>query len=172
MLLDQAAVGFMWNWVLSPAILRTGVKHDEHFVKPDEAMEVVRNATIESSLIAIRVIDEFFATSGERSGDIRSHHYAGYSSPGRFLEKSEYDRIGRSVAHLTVDRADSSQNPWQIVELIRRSYVPSENFLAFIVEGAGTKFLPDPPFDVRSRLRYCREMDRVMQRILRQQKAG
>jgi hypothetical protein len=165
---DQAAIGFMWNWIFFPKFLKSGVKQEDSVVTPDEVLEVVRKATIENSLISLRVLDEFFADTGVRPGDIRSHHYEGYRSPGRFLTRQEYDLIGRRITHLTVDRADSSQDPWKITDLIARSCQRSDNFLTFIVEGGGTKYLPAEPFDAASRLRTCRKMDGFMQQVLRE----
>jgi hypothetical protein len=164
---DQAGIGFMWNWVLLPEFLKAKMKQEDSPVKPTEVMEVVRNATIESSLISLRALDEFFDDKRGRPNDIRAHHYEGYSSPGRFLTKEEYDLIGRRIAHLTIDRADSSQEPWKITELIRRSCERAADFLAFIVEGGGTRYLPGEGFDAASRLLICRKMDDLMQQVLR-----
>jgi hypothetical protein len=165
---DQAAIGFMWNWVLMPKILSARVRQDESLVKTEEAMEVVRNATIESSLISIRVLDEFFATTPCRPGDIRAHHYLNYSSPGRFLNRQEFDSIGRRIAHLTVERsAEGAANTWKITDLISRACEPCESFLAFVVEGAGKQYLPGGDFDIRSRLVISRHLDAFMQRVLR-----
>lgn len=169
-LLDQAGVAFAWHWLILPHLIEEKKKQDKAVSGPDVAMEVVGNATVESSLISIRALDEFFDLRDGRLSDIRSHHYVGYRSPGRFLGKEEFHAIGRRVAHLTVDRADDPTKPWQITELITRAYKPSENFLAFIVEGEGRKYLPEPPFDVISRLYTCRNMDGFMQQVLRQDK--
>jgi hypothetical protein len=112
------------------------------------AMEVIGNATVESSLISIRALDEFFDPGDGRPNDIRSHYYSGYRSPGRFLQNPEFHTIGRRIAHLTLDRVDDSTKPWQITELITRAYKLSENFLSFFTS---------------------RQMDEFMQRVLHQQ---
>ncbi|HEV2966267.1 MAG TPA: hypothetical protein VGW97_05070 [Chthoniobacterales bacterium] len=141
-------------------------KKDKTVIGPGITMDVIGNATIESSLMSIRALDEFFDPRDARPNDIRSHHYRHYLSPGRFLSKLEFDTIGRRIAHLTLDRADDPTKPWQITELIKRAYEPSENFLAFIVEGEGKQYLPDDSFDVASRLYTCRKMDGFMQKVL------
>jgi hypothetical protein len=164
--LDQAFTGFMWNWVYFPKFSAVTVKPDKGVMCPDEVMGLVKNATIESSLISLRVLDEFFAETTIREGDIRSHDYDGYSSPGRFLKREEYDSIGRRVAHLTIEH--SSREPWKITELIWRCCEPSENFLTFIVEGAGKQYMPDK-FDVASTLKVCRGMDGYMQKVLHEE---
>src|SRR6187401_86823 len=79
--LDQAFTGFMWNWVYLPKFSAVNIKPDNGVMGLDEVMGRVKNATIESSLISLRVLDEFFGDTGVRPGDIRSHHYDGYSSP-------------------------------------------------------------------------------------------
>jgi hypothetical protein len=163
--LDQAFIGFMWTWVYLPEFSRLDIRSDNPVMDLDAALKIVQNATIESSLLSLRVLDEFFADTGIRAGDIRSHHYQGYCSPGRFLRPEEYALIGRRVAHLTVDH--SSREPWQMTELIAKCCAPSENFLAFIVEGAGRNYLPGASFDVASRLHVCRRMDEFMQNVLR-----
>src|SRR5438445_610910 len=115
-LLDQAAVGFAWHWLILPWLVEEQKRHDQTVKGPGIAMDVIGNATVESSLISIRALDEFFDPREGRSNDIRSHHYVGYRSPGRFLEKQEFDTIGRRIAHLTLDRADDETTPWQITE--------------------------------------------------------
>jgi hypothetical protein len=156
----------MWNWVYFPKFSAANIKPDKGVMGLAEVMGLVKNATIESSLISLRILDEFFGDTQVRSGDIRSHDYDGYSSPGRFLTPDEYASIGRRIAHLTIDH--SSRGAWKITELIRRCCEPSENFLAFIVEGAGKQYLPDK-FDVGSTLKVCRGMDAYMQKVLHEE---
>jgi hypothetical protein len=161
--LDQAAIGFVWSWVIFPKI----PKLQENGFRHSEAMQVVTNATIESSLISIRTLDEFFAGGG-RPNDIRAHHYQGYNSPGRFLKREEFDLIGRRIAHLTTERTEEGpDNAWRITELIGRAYERSAHFLDFVVSGDGKPFAPPAPFDTVSRLITCRKMDGFMQRELR-----
>lgn len=118
--LDQSAVGFYWIWILWPKLESQGLPRDE-------SIDAVRNATIESSLVAIRAIDEFFSAKAGRPTDIRAMDYSGFSPPSRFLEKCEFDLIGRRIAHLTVDRTDNE--PWQLTTLIERTCQSSLPFL-------------------------------------------
>ncbi|HEV3392932.1 MAG TPA: hypothetical protein VG103_05420 [Chthoniobacterales bacterium] len=168
-LLDQAAVAFAWEWLILPHPMEETKKQDKAVIGPGIAMEVIGNATVESSLISIRALDEFFDPGDGRPNDIRSHYYSGYRSPGHFLQNPEFHTIGRRIAHLTLDRVDDSTKPWQITELITRAYKLSENFLSFVVEGEGKQYLPKAPFDTASRLFTSRQMDEFMQRVLHQQ---
>jgi hypothetical protein len=156
--LDQAAISFFWEWVLSPKIEAAGIPRNLTF-------EAVRNATIECSLISIRTLDEFFFGGG-RPSDIRAHHYPRYCSPGPFLSQQERELINRRVAHLTIDRSENPQTRWQITELVRRAYERAGHFLTFILSDNGSSFRPEN-LDIESRLRTCSKIDHYMQSVLR-----
>ena len=160
--LDQSALCFVWEWVISVQIPR------ERLDLP--IAEVVRNGTIEASLLAIRTVDEFFLPLG-RNTDIRSHHYDGFVSGGGFLTGEERSRINTRIAHLTVDRAVNPQSIWKIAELTKRTYRASKLFLDYGVHGPGAKFQPKNGFDVHSRLLTCERIDAWIDGVIGKQES-
>src|SRR6267143_2209515 len=158
--LDQVPIGFYWEWIFYPKLETT------REFPLDNAMQMIRNATIESSLFAIRTIDEFFFQGG-RSTDIRAHHYDGFVNPGPFLATEERGKVSQRIAHLTIDRAENPQLPWRITLLIERTDRQAAPFLKFILSEAGAEFRPVPQeFDVQSRLELCSRIDEWMQKHL------
>jgi len=149
--LDQVGIGFFWHYVLRPKFEDVPVSAT---FRPNETLQVIENATIESSLLSIRILDEFFSDENIRPNDIRAAHYIGFTSPDRFLSKFELTRSIPRVAHLTTQR-DSSEDPWQIVPLIERAYGAAKPFLSYLISDAGAQFQPAGPIFVSSRLEMC-----------------
>ena len=79
----------------------------------EAARSVMNNAAVESSLINIRALNEFFK-EGRREEDIRAHHFPGNFSKGPFLSRSKEDRIHKLLAHLTVRRLEGDSMSWDL----------------------------------------------------------
>lgn len=67
---------------------------------------VVGNALLESVLIHVRSLDDFFRrTVSLEDDDVFAVHYLPTWSPTRLLTKSQRDKVNKSLAHLTSARA-------------------------------------------------------------------
>lgn len=77
------------------------------------ARSAMNNAAVESSLINIRALNEFFKGGG-REEDIRAHHFPGNFSKGPFLSRSEEERIHKLLAHLTARRLEGDSMSWDL----------------------------------------------------------
>lgn len=90
--------------------------------------KLVANATVESTLLAVRDLDDFFSADNGRDEDIRATHY-GYASPGRFLTKDVRDGINQKLVHLTYravkERLNTPDGPnprqWDSADLVERA---------------------------------------------------
>ena len=93
--IDQLVAVLLWH-------IREGespwVAHDN---------DVFRNACLESSLINLRILDEFFSPTGNKNR-IKARFYDGYRLPSNthILDKSERQKINDYLAHLTWARVD------------------------------------------------------------------
>jgi hypothetical protein len=63
----------------------------------------VKNACVESTLMSVRDIDDFFRprTDRSRDNDLHATDFYGFRCPGPFLSAKERDSINRWIAHLT-----------------------------------------------------------------------
>src|SRR5881628_3515794 len=78
--LDQAPSAFVWESYFTKAFAKNPVSPD--------SLKALRNATIESSLLSVRILNDFFAPRRYPT-DIRASDYVGFSSPGTFLTDQE-----------------------------------------------------------------------------------
>jgi hypothetical protein len=101
--LDQVSVPFFWESYYHPQFRNIDI--------PQDKLGVLFNSTIESSLLNIRIINDFFAGGGFPT-DIKARHYGGFVPNGEFLTKEEREEINKHLAHLTIERADGFQKPW------------------------------------------------------------
>ena len=81
------------------------------------AKEALRNATIESSPLSIRLLNDFF-TERRYPTDIHASDYVDYSSSGQFLDSNETRALNKHLAHLTTERADAFPRGWSIYDMI------------------------------------------------------
>ena len=63
----------------------------------------VKNACVESTLLSVRDIDDFFRPRvvSDRGSDLRATDFYGFKSPGPFLFATERESINQWIAHLT-----------------------------------------------------------------------
>jgi hypothetical protein len=88
---NQAFALYLWVRTVRP-MLATHPKFQDGYFE----IQTVKNACIQSTLICIRDLDDFFATDKERwESDVRASDFLGYESPGRFLTDEERDTIHR-----------------------------------------------------------------------------
>jgi hypothetical protein len=159
--LDQAPSAFVWESYFTKAFAKSPV--------PPDSREALRNATIESSLLSVRILNDFFAPRRYPT-DIRASDYSGYSSPGKFLTDREAKDLNKYLAHLTTERAEFHPKPWPIYDLLRRALDAAVTFLRFLLSPEGRQYHPDD-LDVASRVSTCERIENGMRRFLKQPKA-
>ena len=99
--LNQAFVLYFWVKTVRPMLATHPKFQDNHF-----GIGTVENACVQSLLINVRALDDFFAKQDEknhqhRNDDTHAYDFSGYKSPGCFLNQEERDSINRWVPHST-----------------------------------------------------------------------
>jgi len=158
--LDQAPTAFFWESFFLPRFQRDALSADK--------LDNIYNATIESSLLSIRILNDFFRADGFPT-DIKAHHYNGFSSPGEFLTSAERTDINKHLAHLTTERADAFPKPWPLYDLVVRAHNAAEPFIGFLLSPCGAGYRPTD-FDLESRLTMCRGLESHVRAHLKQPK--
>jgi hypothetical protein len=97
----------------------------------DSDDEVLRIASLQSTLLNIRSLDEFFRKQTWPS-DIRAAQYLGFNNPGPFLMPAEKKRLDQLVVHLTFRRVDEFDHSWKVFEFVNRGYSAFSKFLDYI----------------------------------------
>jgi hypothetical protein len=137
---------------------------------PPDSLGALRNATIESSLISIRILNDFFRPRLHSfPTDIRAEDYQGYTSPEPFLSPTEARDLNKQLAHLTTERAENYPKKWAIYDLIRRTHDASITFLHFLLSPEGASYNAND-LDVESRICTCERIEDGMRRFLNQPK--
>jgi hypothetical protein len=91
---------------------------------------MAHNAAMDSTLLNLRSLNEFFRTDG-RPDDIRAHHFSCLSmSP--FLTPADEEEINKHLAHLTFGRAEIDAKPWELDRLVVSGLQHGIQFLSFI----------------------------------------
>jgi hypothetical protein len=150
--LDQAPSAFVWESNFSHAFAENSV--------PADSLQALRNATIESSLLSIRILNDFFAQR-RFSTDIRAGEYQGYTSPGEFLSSQEVRDLNKYLAHLTTERAEHSPKQWQLYDFIRRTHHACSTFVRFLSSPEGAQYRPDN-LDTQSRIQTCERIELLL----------
>jgi hypothetical protein len=104
-------------------------------------MSLLEEACIDSSMLAIRALDSFFATRSTYANhghdqDICAEHF-GYPHTAGFLEKERREELTRHIGHVTILTSDAAFHA-SLREDLLRSLGPSRRFVAWIL---GTEFL-------------------------------
>jgi hypothetical protein len=89
------------------------------------------NACIESTLVSLRVLNEFF-TREKTKERITASHYPGYHTPGPFLSKPDLQRLNDHLAHLTWERLTEPETQWQH-RLLLSALIPCRHFLRYLL---------------------------------------
>ncbi|MBK1831337.1 hypothetical protein JIN77_11410 [Verrucomicrobiaceae bacterium R5-34] len=120
---------------------------DEFFADPSLngrswAFSTIRKACLNSTLIAIRDIEDFLSPriispkkKRTREDDLRASDF-GFDRELNFLSKDERDSINKLVAHTTQLGAMNWQFRWDIIELVSKAFSQCSVFL----EWAKTEF--------------------------------
>lgn len=112
---------------------------------------LIRNATVESSLVFIRKMNEFFGTRKQRESDetLRAYHFGDFPHNGWFLEKQEYDELHLYVAHVSVEGVRCGKKTWPLSDYAVRAAEKSRLFLVFLLES------PSTPAEKKEKLKQC-----------------
>jgi hypothetical protein len=157
--LDQIPSAFVWESYFSHTLSGSSA--------PPDAMGALRNAAIESSLLSIRLLNDFFQPR-KFPTDIRAEDYVGYASPGPFLDDDEARALNKYLAHLTTERAETFPKRWDIYDMIRRAHDAAVTFVRFLASSEGQQYRPD--MDLESRIDTCEKIESGMRRFLKQPK--
>ncbi len=120
---------YHWYWL--------EIEHPK--LKGEERSITVKNAALESSLMSIRDLDDFFRSSGGRKDDVLSSDFQ-YTPQGKILSDDEREGINKKLAHLTYcgvhERrlAGIRSNPrtWDYADLAVRAMYHFAAFLDFL----------------------------------------
>jgi hypothetical protein len=160
--LNQVPLAFLWEFRFTDALASSPV--------PPDAKEALRNAAIQSSLLSIRLLNDFFAAGPGRPTDIRAEDYVGYASPGQFLNPDEARALNKHLAHLTTERATSSPMQWNIYDMIRRAHDATVTFIQFLSSPQGQRYRP-PDMDLNSFIQTCARIESDMRSFRNQPRA-
>ena len=110
----------------------------EFFADPSEsgrswAYSTIRNACLNSTLMAIRDVTDFLSprTSKARKDDLRASDF-GFGKNLSFLTPDERSRINKLVAHTTQLGAGNRQFQWDIIELVSKAFAQCSVFLEWV----------------------------------------
>jgi hypothetical protein len=107
--------------VIVPVLQKNGFK---------EEISVLNNASLESQLLFLRKVNEFFMRLPEnepdkqkrkrlKEDDLRAEHYTGFTSPGPFLSETDEAELHKRVGHITLIEVRYGKKDWE--ELISTS---------------------------------------------------
>jgi hypothetical protein len=119
--IDQALAWMVWR-----------LRNKEFTALPLDQKQILENACIESGLISLRILNEFFKKE-KTKGLIKASHYMGSKSPGAFLTTEEERRINDHLAHLTWERVSDPSPPWS-EELTHRALQRCHIFLEYVLK--------------------------------------
>lgn len=73
------------------------------FKEEQVAILMIKNACVETVLMSVRDLDDFFRPRDgrDRATDLRASDFFNYTSPGPFLSRGDRDTINQWLAHLT-----------------------------------------------------------------------
>ena len=127
--IDQCLATHLWGQRVKPII--EGCV--EHLVdKP--IIQIIENSTVESTLIFIRKLNEFFGTRPQNADDdaLRAYHFGDFKNNGWFLTKPEYDELHIRVGHISVEEVRHGKKRWPIEDYVHRALLKACSFLTFI----------------------------------------
>jgi len=102
----------------------------------NEFIEIISNACIESTILNLRMLDEFFSTKNIQSDDVRALHFWDYK-PTTFLTDKERRAINKQLAHFTEHRVDISWTGWPVKLWMRKCMNEMITFFDHIEDNLG-----------------------------------
>ena len=104
-------------------ILQACVAHDLYHIEvvpvlrekgiAEDAISIVNNASLESRLLFLRKLNEFFERlPAKKEDDLRAEHYFGFQSPGPFLSDQDEAELHKRVGHITLKGVREGKKDW------------------------------------------------------------
>jgi hypothetical protein len=132
--LEQTFVFYFWAKYIQPMLS----KHLDfkHYI------EAVQNACIQSTLICIRDLDDFFTTADKIfENDLRAQDFIGYKSLGSFLTEEERNKIHHWIVHLTYQGIWTSMTgiapdknvDWNLKDLLEKMTRRASHFMDYLI---------------------------------------
>ncbi|MBI5425736.1 MAG: hypothetical protein HZA32_16800 [Opitutae bacterium] len=96
-----------------------------------ELLTLMSNASIETSLLSFRCLNEFFRKRDgkHRADDVVAEDFYGFVSAGPFLSEEESRAVNKRVMHLTYHEIPLNQIGWQIADWTTRGIPRVVEFL-------------------------------------------
>lgn len=119
------------------ADMRDAAAHNDRAL----SLQVIENACIHSTLIALRDLDDFLheRTSSTQPDDVRISDF-GFNGKRSFLTTSDRVRINKSIAHTTTTGAATHPDHWDILELATKGVSQCVNFLTWVEKEYGLDY--------------------------------
>ncbi|MCW1915576.1 hypothetical protein OJ996_18465 [Luteolibacter sp. GHJ8] len=162
---NQASAVFVWAQAKeeNPLAVRGLGKH----------WPVIHNASLESTLINMRALNEFFRAPGvgkpPMNDDVRASDYPNYITQGSFLTTDNEKTINKHLAHISVRRAEVKPE-WLIRTLIDSAFERMVHFLGYLLRDFPPLHAHHPQFmkvvEIRDALREYTPIGRIYTSIL------
>src|SRR5882672_8184435 len=97
--------------------------------------EALSNAVLESTMINLRALDEFFraASKSDRKDDMKAYEYGYESKDGPILSEANLKRMNKQLAHLTWSRITDIL-PYYVIEGYGRAIDTVIAFLTYLLK--------------------------------------
>ena len=131
--IDQCMASHVWGQRVKP-ILEGSVGH----LVDKSIVQIVENSTIESTLIFLRKLNEFFGTRPQNADDdaLRAYHFGDFKNNGWFLTKAESAELHILVGHMSVEEVRHGKKVWPIEDYVLRALSKACSFLTFISQSS------------------------------------
>lgn len=131
--IDQCMAYHVWLQSVKPVL-----EGRDQFLSDRSAVQIVENSTIESALIFLRKLNEFFGKRPQNPGDdaLRAYHFGDFPDNGWFLTKAEFDELHIRVGHISVEEVRYGKKNWPIHDYLRRALLKACSFLTFLAQSS------------------------------------
>jgi len=106
----------------------------------DYNMQIVHNAVLESNLLFLRKLNEFFGKRSQKDGDetIRAYHFGDFQDNGWFLTPDEHDELNLRVAHISHFEVTKGKRNWEDIftQKVPIALEKAKNFLSFLMSNS------------------------------------
>lgn len=132
--IDQCMAFHVWRQRVKPELEKfVGHPLDESTV------QIIENSTLESTLIFLRKLNEFFSKrhpQNKNDDSLRAYYFGDFIENGWFLTKDEYAELHIRVGHISVEEVRKGKKEWPINDYVYRALSKSFLFLTFISQSS------------------------------------
>lgn len=131
--IDQCMAYHVWALRIKPILEGVGKR-----LVDDSVFQLIENSTIESTLIFLRKLNEFFGTRRQNPNDdaLRAYHFGDFKDNGWFLTKTEYDELHIRVGHISVEEVRHGKKVWPMDDYLKRAILKACSFLTFLSQSS------------------------------------